>query len=269
MAKLTLSPITSLTNEQSVINTINANWDAIEAALELTYTRTGTGPNVLTTDLDMNGYKIINLGAPTDDLDVARLTDMVDGVVGDTGATGPAGSVADGDKGDIVVSASGATWTIDSGVLTTAARTLTDDVTIADMHTTLGLGTAAVADIGTGSGDVASATDPRWYAYTITLQDASFTFTIPTGPTIWYHASATPHTYTIDPIASTEYPTGTQLMVYNGAGTGAVTIAGGTGVAIYTNGATSSGSSTVSSGGMATYIHLGNDIWFGAGPGVA
>lgn len=86
-------------------------------------------------------------------------------------AVGGAGDVPNGDKGDIVVSASGRTWTIDSGVVTlakmanlaqdqfivrttastgvpetatvtAAARTVLDDTTVAAMRNTLGLGTS-------------------------------------------------------------------------------------------------------------------------------
>lgn len=49
------------------------------------------------------------------------------------------GSLADGDKGDIVVSGSGSSWLFDTSVVTAAAKTVLDDATIADMRTTLGL----------------------------------------------------------------------------------------------------------------------------------
>lgn len=61
MAKLTLSTINS---RYSSVAALNANFSAIEEAIENTLSRDGTTPNTLSASLDMNGERILNLPDP-------------------------------------------------------------------------------------------------------------------------------------------------------------------------------------------------------------
>src|SRR6185503_7856934 len=163
MVKLTLTHLASLTNEQSAINTLNENFDDIEDAIENTYSRNGLAPNTMSANLDMNSFRILNLAAPVDDNDPVRLVDVVEGIQGEQGEPGtPGGPIADGDYGDIVVSSSGTVFTLDSGVVTTAAKTVLDDTSVSAMRTTLGLGNSATKDVGTSSTTVAAGDDARF-----------------------------------------------------------------------------------------------------------
>ncbi len=72
------------------------------------------------------------------------------------------GGVPDGDKGDVVVSVGGSVWSFKSSVVSTFARTLLDDLTAAAMRATLGLGGAAILEVGTSSGTVAAGNDSRF-----------------------------------------------------------------------------------------------------------
>lgn len=82
MAKLTLTDIASGYASPAAHN---ANYDAIETALENTLSRDGTSPNAMQASLDMDSNPIINLGAPTNSTAAARLVD-----ISDSDATGAA-----------------------------------------------------------------------------------------------------------------------------------------------------------------------------------
>ncbi len=78
MAKLTLTDLANLQNEQTAVAAVNANNALIEAALENTISRDGTTPNAMTADLDMNSNRILNLPTPTQPTEPLRLEDLTD-----------------------------------------------------------------------------------------------------------------------------------------------------------------------------------------------
>jgi hypothetical protein len=104
---------------------------------------------------------------------------------------GAAVGVSDGDKGDIVVSGTGTIWNFDSAVVTTAAKTVLDDTTVAAMVDTLG-GASSTGSTGlvrqttptliTPVLGVATATSVN--KITITQPATGATLTIPDGVTL-------------------------------------------------------------------------------------
>jgi len=74
---------------------IRSNNDAIVDAIENTLSRDGTGPNQMGANLDMNGFRLLNVPFPGDDLDVVRRVDLaslsIPGPQGNPGPQGPPG----------------------------------------------------------------------------------------------------------------------------------------------------------------------------------
>lgn len=267
MSKVTLTDFTSLTNEESAVAALNANNAAIEAFSDLVLSRNGASPNQMSANLDMNGFRMINMAAPVDDNDPVRLIDVVDGIRGLQGDPGPPGGpLADGDYGDVVVSGTGTVISFDTGVVTAFAKTILDDTTAAAVRGTLGLAGAALLAVGTTAGTVAAGDDARFYKHTITAKNATGDFAL--NENYLYHTSGSAHTWTIQPVATIAHPAGYQITIDNAPGGGIITVARGAGVAMYVNGGTSSANASVAAGGSATLIQSANNIWKIIGPGV-
>jgi hypothetical protein len=274
MAKVTLPTFTSLTNESSFISQLNTAMASLAAAIELTLSRNGQTPNSLSADLDMNSQRILNLPAPATDNEPVRLVDLTTGIVGPQGPPGTAGTnggpLADGDYGDIVVSSAGTAINFDSAVVTAAAKTVLDDTTTTAMRTTLGLGGAAVLNVGTAAGTVAAGDDSRLSAYKSNDQSgATYTFAITDAGALVRQTAAGVHTYTINPNATTAIPVRSVIVLKNAIGAGALTISRGAGVALYINGSVTSANGTLAAGGVVTLVQEATDVWFAVGVGIS
>lgn len=77
---MTKVPIDPLTLGFGSTNKLNSIFEDIEAALDNTLSRDGTGPNEMEANLDMNGHRILNLPAPNTDFEPLRKIDVIGGL---------------------------------------------------------------------------------------------------------------------------------------------------------------------------------------------
>lgn len=134
MAKITLNNLTSLQNEGAAISTINLNNDAIEAAVENTLSRDGTTPNQMTAVIDMNSNRIVNLGAPVNPNDAARLVDAAGSSAASAAAAAASAAAALVSQNAASVSA-GLAVPAGAAAVTSAANALTSETNAANSAT--------------------------------------------------------------------------------------------------------------------------------------
>lgn len=72
MPKVTLTSLSSLTNETTALSQLNSNFQAISDTIDLLLSRDGTLPNSMSANLDMNSYRIQNLPVAVSDTEPVR-----------------------------------------------------------------------------------------------------------------------------------------------------------------------------------------------------
>jgi hypothetical protein len=302
MSKITLTSLENLQSETTAVQAINENFDAIEAAMELTLSRNGATPNEMTAPLDMNSQRIINLAAPVNNTDAVRLIDIQD-LTGPAGPAGPPGPTGSG-TGDMLrsnnlsdltnittartnlgaqasstnlTSLAGLTGAADkvamfTGVGTLAlfdapafGRSLLAATTAAASRTLLGLTSIATAAFGSTAGSVAEGNDSRFSQLAVVTKDTTSDFTTGELAKFVRHTSGSTHTWTI-PLNYGSV--GSVLSLRNAVGGGVVTVAAAGGVTLYKAGGTSSGSVTIANGGLGSLVQEATNVWVISGAGV-
>lgn len=308
MAKLELNSIANLQSEQSAVQTMNENFDKIEAAMDNTLSRDGTTPNQLEAPLDVNSQRLINLTAPRSGTDAARLVDLQESLtLTDT-------IVPALEDGKVLGNLDGGLIWIDATEIPgigdmQSSNNLSELPNIATARTNLGLGTAAVANIGT-SGDavgklnanvtwsgsnaqtgafnvsgvltLSGTVDHKMTSTPTTLSDTSlgyrgapqnvqagnYTFVLLDAGKHVTHTSATDHTWTIPPAASVNFPFGSVIILVNFASS-TLTISRGVGVSLRIAGSATDADVTIGPYGVASLFYLTTNIWFVSGAGVS
>ena len=135
MAKLTLSTIGS---RYGSIDALNANFDAIEAALENTVSLDGTAPNGMEVDFDMNSHKVINLADPVNNGDAVTKGWLLE-QEGNAAASADAAALSASLAEQSAVDAAAAAASVNPSAYAQKSANLSDLTSPATARTNLGL----------------------------------------------------------------------------------------------------------------------------------
>ena len=81
MSKVSLTNLVNLQNETTAVNAINANNAVLTTAMEKTLSRDGTIPNTMSSTLDMNSNRIVNLPSAVSSSEPVTLLQMANSIL--------------------------------------------------------------------------------------------------------------------------------------------------------------------------------------------
>lgn len=296
--KVTTTDLENLNNPTSAVQQINANFQLLATAFDSVVFRDGTAPNYLTSDFDVNSFRLLNLTAPQSASEPARWQDVQDAVT----LTGYAIPSLSGNSGRVLKTDGSTIYWATGGVGDMLkADNLSGLTNTATARTNLGLGSVSTYSTGTsgatvpllngnntfsgsvtfsgalsitndvtfsGTGDLRLSNTPTtlhvdsvgWRGAPKNTQNNDYTFVLNDSGKQVYHTSATGHTYTIPTNASVTFPDGTMIVV-NNRGSGSVTVAPAAGVTLTPNGSGTSGNQTVAQYYVKTFLKHDTNSW--------
>jgi hypothetical protein len=157
----TLTQLANLQNDTTATTAINGNFSAIATAFEDVLSLSGTAPNQMQSNLDMDSNRILNLPVPISAAEPLRLQDANTLNGGGTIESVPVG----GTTGQALVKNSNTDfdikWANSSGTVTSVGLALPADFTVTNSPVTVaGTLTGAWVNTPTGTGGVVRATSP-------------------------------------------------------------------------------------------------------------
>lgn len=242
MAKITLTNLGDLQNENSAVTSINNNNNTLEIAIENTLSRDGTSPNTMNANLDMNGNQIFNLPAPVNAASPLRLQDLSSFVGGGTVSNIPAGGVIN----QVIAKNSNIDYDLKwANSVTAVGLSLPADLTVTGSPvTTSGTLSANWATTPTGTGAMVRSNSPVLVTPSLDTP-SSITLTNATGLPVSTGVSglatgiatflSTPSSANLRSALTDEVGTGSAYFVGGALGTPAsVTLTNGTGLPVST-----------------------------------
>jgi hypothetical protein len=185
---------------------------------------------------------------------MSRARTNADNVAGDiSGVTASTGLTGGGTSGTVSVS-------IDTAVTTdlSTAQTLSNKNLTSGTNT---FPTSLATLTGTQTLTNKTLTDPKVDLAINAQTGTTYTFVLADDCKLVTASNASAQTYTIPPVSSVAYNTGTQLNIVQ-KGAGQVTFAAGSGVTIRSTGASAAAPKLRAQYSSATAIYEGSDVWY-------